>query len=167
MTYLEFESFSAQAGDYLQMRVEKAKMEFGIGGFSRYEYDLHRGEIWWSEVNGPKIRGKVTIVGSISTVSNTWLWAWANKHFDDVCVGEIARVRDFGQSEGITKLIEAKWEAGEVDGWGMTSVAARLLEAQGAYRSPNEKGFLFMLYDNLEHIPEHEKIHYMPLKRTE
>jgi hypothetical protein len=32
-----------------------------------------------------------------------------------------------------------------VDGWEMTSVAAFLLKAKGAYRSPDERGFTFMI----------------------
>jgi hypothetical protein len=49
----------------------------------------------------------------------------------------------------------------------MTAIAARLLEAQGAYRSPSESGFLFLLYDRLEQIPATEMARYMPLKRPE
>jgi hypothetical protein len=55
----------------------------------------------------------------------------------------------------------------EIDGWEMTAVAARLLEAEGAYRSPSENAFLFLLYDQLEKIPESEIADYMPLKIEE
>lgn len=166
MEYLDFEKFVGQATGYLKSRIKKAEAEFGIGALPRYEYDLHRGEIWWSEVGDPKVRGRVTVVGSTSTVTHTWFWSWANPHFDDVPIGEIERVREFGEKEGIAKLTEAKWAAEEVDGWEMTSVSARLLEAAGAYRSPSEKGFLFLLYDHLEIIPENEREPYMPLKRA-
>jgi hypothetical protein len=47
----------------------------------------------------------------------------------------------------------------------MTSVSARLLEAQGAYRSPSASGGLFLLCDGLEFIPDDDKLHYRPLKR--
>ena len=50
----------------------------------------------------------MTIVGSISTKSDTWLWSWANPHFKDVEIGSICDVRDFGEREGITKLTEEK-----------------------------------------------------------
>lgn len=67
---------------------------------------------------------------------------------------------------GSGKLYSDPQTADEVDGWEMTSISARLLEAQGAYRSPDEKGFLFLLYDALEFIPEDQKGPYMPLKRA-
>lgn len=165
MEYTEFESFIIQATGYLRSANRANDRLFGINDFARYEYDLFRNEIWWSNPDDPKVRAKVTIVGSISTKSDTWLWSWANPHFKDVEIGSIHAVRDFGEREGISKLIEEKWEADEVDGWEMTAVSARLLEAQGAYKSPNDNGALFLLYDGLEFIPEDEKHFYRPLKR--
>lgn len=165
MEYTEFESFIAQATEYLRTAIEKNKRLFGIGDYSRFEYDLFRNDIWWSDADDPKVRAKVTIVGSISTKSDSWLWSWANPHFKEVEIGPICGVRDFGEREGITKLTEEKWAADEVDGWEMTSVSARLLEAQGAYKSPSASGGLFLLYDGLEFIPDEDKQHYRPLKR--
>ena len=167
MTYPEYETFLSESTGYLKARIERAKEQFGVGSFPRYEYDLFRGEIWWSEIGAPKVRGRVTVVGSISTKSNTWLWSWGNPHFSDIILGDIDKVRALGESEGIAKLTEKKWDAEEVDGWEMTAIAARLLEAEGAYRSPSENAFLFLLYDRLEKIPESEIGDYMPLKKEE
>jgi hypothetical protein len=87
MEYTEFESFIVQATEYLRTANGKNKRLFGIGDYARYEYDLFRNEIWRSDPDAPKVRAKVTIVGSISTKSDTWLWAWANPHFKDVGFG--------------------------------------------------------------------------------
>ena len=167
MKYTEFENLVLQATAYLRASNDKANRHFGIGSYARYEYDLFQNEIWWSDPLGPKVRARLTIVGSFSKKTDTWLWAWANPHFNDVEIGEIEKVREFGESEDITKLTESKWPADEIDGWEMTSISARLLEAQGAYCSPSDTGELFLLYDGLEFIPEEEKHRYMPLKRAE
>ena len=95
------------------------------------------------------------------------MWAWANPHFNDLEIGLIDQIREFGEKESIQKLVEAKWSADEVDGWEMTSISARLLESQGAYKSPGENGSLFLLYDALEFIPEEEKGQYRPLRKPE
>ncbi len=165
MEFIEFESFIRQSTDYLKNCNEKAIRFFGLGGYGRYEYDLFQNEIWWSDDGDPKVRAKLIIVGSISTQSNTWLWAWANPHFDDVKGDAIAVVRDFGEKNGLQKLVEAKWPGDQIDGWEMTSISARLLEAQGAYYSPNDNGGLFLLFDGLEFIPEEDKTRYKPLKK--
>jgi hypothetical protein len=167
MTYTEFEKLIEKSTAYLQACNDRANRDFGIGDYSRYDCDLTRNEIWWSNTEGPRVRAKLTIVGSWSTSSDTWLWAWANPHLSGVEIGQIDKVRSFGEDEGITKLTERKWEAEEVDGWEMTSVAARLLESQGAYRTPNRSGSLFLLYDNLEFIPEDERLRYLPFKKSE
>jgi len=167
MDHMEYEKLVEQSMDYLRACSDKANRYFGIGGYARYEYDLFRNEIWWSDASGPKVRGKLTVVGSTSKKSGTWLWAWANPHFDDVEIGPIDRVREFGEKEGITRLADAKWEAAEEDGWEMMAISARLLESQGVYRSPNASGDLFLLYDGLEFIPEDEMSKYSPLKHQE
>ena len=167
MDYTDFEKLIEQSAEYLRACNERASRQFGIGDYARYEYDLFQNEIWWSDTSGPKVRGKLTIVGSFSSKSETWLWAWANPHFKDVEIGPIDRVREFGEREELAKLTESKWDADEVDGWEMTSISGRLLEAQGAYRSLSESGGLFMLYDHLEFIPEKEIARYLPLKPSE
>ena len=167
MEFREFEDFVGQATAYLVACNEKAQRHFGIGNYPRYEYDLHRGEIWWSEDEVPKVRGKLIVVGTLSTKSDTWLWAWANPHFADIPLGPIDQVRDFGAAEGIAKLSEEKWAAEDVDGWEMTAVSARLLEAQGGYRSPNKLGALFLLFNELAFIDEEDREPYLPLKREE
>lgn len=162
MNCLEYENFLSEATDYLRSRSDQANAQFDVGRLPRYDCDLSRGEIWWNDVDAPKVRARITLVGSISTVSNTWLWSWANSHFADVPLGDIELVRKFGEVESIAKLTEPKWKADEVDGWEMTAIAARLLEAQGAYRPPGKNGFLFLLYDRLEPIPEAERGRYLP-----
>ena len=67
-------------------------------------------------------------------------------------MNDIERVRSFGEEHGITKLTECKWPGGEIDGWEMTAVSARLLEAQAAYRSPSRTGFLYLLLTDIHHV---------------
>ncbi len=158
----EFESLIQQSQDYLRKCNAEASRFYGIGMYSRYEYDLDLGQIWWSHDEEPMVRAKVIVVGTLSSKSNTWLWAWANPHFEDVDAGDLKLVRQFGQEEGFAKLTEAQWDATEVDGWEMASIAARLLEAQGAYRSPTEDCQMFLLFHDLAFIPEEEKADYRP-----
>lgn len=54
-------------------------------------------------------------------------------------------VLNYGKEHGFSQLTTKKWHAHEVDGWEMTSVAAFLLKARGAYRFPSESGFTFMV----------------------
>jgi hypothetical protein len=167
MDYPQFEKLVEQSVSYLTACNAKACRLYGIGDYPRYEYDLHRGEMWWSEGADPKVRARVTIVGTLGSDPPTWLWSWANSHFDRLELGPIDKVRQFGEEEEIPKLTDPQWEAEEADGWEMAAVAARLLESQGAYRSPGSTCQMFLLFDGLEFIPEEEKSRYLPLRRPE
>jgi hypothetical protein len=167
MDYPQFEKLVEQSVAYLTACNAKACRLYGIGDYPRYEYDLHRGEMWWSEGADPKVRAKVTIVGTLGSEPTIWLWSWANAHFDQLELGPIDKVRQFGEEEEIPKLVNPQWEAEEADGWEMAAVAARLLESQGAYRSPGATCQMFLLFDGLEFIPEEEKGRYLPLRRPE
>jgi hypothetical protein len=145
-----FNEFVANAVEFLRERIAQARLAFGIGDSERYDYDLPSGRFWWSDAGVPQVEASVIVVGSISTRSNTWLWSWANTHFDDVRSPEIERVREYGLLHGFEPLTEAKWSGDERDGWEMTAVSAFLLDASAAYRSPSTNGALFLLLDHLK-----------------
>jgi hypothetical protein len=152
MTNEAFQEFIAEATEYLKARVASAQQTFRIGQFERYDYDLPTARFWWSDAGITKVEARLIVVGSISTESNSWLWGWANPHLDGVEMEDIERVKAFGEEHGIERLIEHKWPADETDGWEMTSVAARLLEAESAYRSPSRSGFLYLLLTDLRYV---------------
>jgi hypothetical protein len=147
-----FQAFVGEASRYLKARIARAQENYGIGEYERYDRDLLTGRFWWSDAGVPKVEADLTIVGSISTETKTWLWAWANPSLEGVEMEDINRVRLFGEERDLTKLIEPKWPATEVDGWEMTAVAARLLEADSAYRCPSASGFLYVLHTNLRFV---------------
>jgi hypothetical protein len=147
---VEFRRLVSQATECLRARIAEANEKFGIGDFERYDYDLQSNRFWWSDAGVPRVVARIVIVGSISTKSNTWLWSWANSHFDDVRTPDIERVREYGIQQGIPCLTEPKRPADETDGWEMTSIAARLLESSAAYRSPDPLGALVLLLSDLK-----------------
>jgi hypothetical protein len=94
----------------------------------------------------------IQFVGSVSTISDTWLWAWANGSFVERLKTEVRKVRTSGVEKQFLRLASARWSATEVDGWEMTAVTALLSQAQGAYRSPSELGPAFMLLSDVRWV---------------
>ena len=66
-------------------------------------------------------------------------------------------VKRYGEAHGIEKLTTDTWAAEEVDGWEMTAIAAYVLQAQGAYRSPKSNGFTFMVFTGLRFAEESDQ----------
>ena len=95
----------------------------------------------------------VTVVGSFSTRTNTWLWSWGNEHYSPEDIGAVWQLQAFGEVRGLSRFSEPHWSAEEVDCWEVTQVAAELLDAEAIYRAPSDHLMLFMLLDNFRVAP--------------
>jgi hypothetical protein len=147
--YWEFERNSFQHLIELNKRLETT---FKIGSYQRWDYDQQTCECVFSNDGAPKVVAKFQVVGSFSTAAKTWLWSWANASILETACDQINRVREFGVTHEITKLIEAKWDADEPDAWEMTAVSAAIIGAMGAYRCPSKTGFLFLIYTDIHFV---------------
>ena len=145
----EFSELVDESHEYLVSAQDACKRDFQIGDYERYDWNQDSGELVFSHEGIPRVIAGIQFVGSISTTSRTWLWSWDNATVVDSIKDQMQRVRDFGIRYGISKLTEAKWDADEVDGWEMTAIAARILKAKGAYRSPKDDGFTFMVFTDI------------------
>lgn len=146
----KYEAFVADSEAYLKSVQDQTKAEFNLGAYERYDWDQENETLVFSDQDIAKVIAQIQFVGSISIETNTWLWAWAN---DSVLPGlyeEIWRVKAFGEENNYWQLHMSKWEADEVDGWTMTAIAANLLRARGAYRSPKDNGYTFMIFTRID-----------------
>ena len=70
-------------------------------------------------------------------------------------MSEMHRVRQFGIENGIEELTSEYLEDDDLNnlGWQMTAVAARVLDAVGAYRPPRDNGGgLFIICRSIEFV---------------
>jgi hypothetical protein len=146
----KFVALVTRAHEYLSAQQDVLREEFRLANWQRWHWDQDTGLLVFSDGDGvPHLIAEVQFVGSISTVSGTWLWAWANSTVDAALIRGVAQVRAFGEREDIAQLTTDKWEATEVDGWEMTSIAAYLLQARGGYRTPSDTGFTYMVMSSI------------------
>ncbi len=152
MTKEEFDLFEHEAFEYLKAKQDVLITEYGMGSYERWDYDQITGEFVFSDSGVPKLIAKFQVVGSISKLSNTWLWSWANESISENVKSEIYEVKEFGEQVGLKELTEEKWKADELDGWAMTNITARILEAKGAYCCPHETGSMFVVFTNVKRV---------------
>ena len=152
MTREEFDKFEHESYEYLKGQQEILQAEYGTGRYERWDWEQETGEFIFSDQGVPKLVADFQIVGSISTFSNTWLWSWANPSILENVRKDIHKVREFGEQNGLVELIEEKWPADELDGWAMTNVTARLLQAKGAYRCPDDNGATFIIFTSVRKV---------------
>ena len=71
----EFEQFKHESFEYLKAQQGRLVSEFGLGGHERWDYDQDTGEFIFSDGGVPKVGADFQVVGSVSTISDTWLWS--------------------------------------------------------------------------------------------
>jgi hypothetical protein len=145
MSDADYRAFLTDAHEYLKARQAELQRDYKIGSYPRYDWYQDRGELVFSDHGVEKVIARMQIVGDVSNTSHTWLWSWANPTIDNDISAQILLVKRYGQRHGIHRLVEAKWPADEVDGWEMAAIAAKLLHAKGAYRSPATGGPVFLI----------------------
>jgi hypothetical protein len=103
-----FDRFRHRAVHTPQDLNANCEQEFKIGHWERYDYDLDLGTLTFSQDGVARVVAQIQAVGSTSTTTKTWLWGWANESLPPSVTARICEVRDFGNSEALTKLMEPK-----------------------------------------------------------
>jgi hypothetical protein len=141
----EWNELVERAEEYTEECQARLKSEFSLSTWERYDYDQRKGELVFSTGGVPRLRTKIQIVGSTSTVSNTWLWSWDNPSILEGAAEYMHLLKTFGEQHEFERLSRARWPGDESDGWEMTCVACFLMQGEGVYRAPEEDGALFMI----------------------
>ncbi|MDX8529634.1 hypothetical protein RFM41_19000 [Mesorhizobium sp. VK25A] len=143
-----------EAFEQLTAKNARLAKDFGLGSWSRYNYDLTAGKLLFSDQSGVKVVSEIQIAGSISTKAGNWLWAWANSNLPGDLLGDAKLVRSFGEEKGVDELAQAYVDdtTGDLEalGWELTAAMVRVCNALGAYRSPRgEGGALYLVFKNI------------------
>jgi hypothetical protein len=144
-----FEALIEESQMYLRGCQAALDTEYRLWEWPRFDWNQETRQLVFSENGAHKVIADIQFVGSISTQSDTWLWAWANDSVDPSLSSSMRVVRDYGEKHGFDQLTSKKWHGHEVDGWEMTSIAVFLLNARGAYRTPGDTGFTFMVMTDI------------------
>ena len=154
-----FVDLVTRAHQYLTERQDALRADFRLDSWPRWDWSQDTRQLVFSEDGVPRVVADIQFVGTTSTETGTWLWSWANEHVDPALSRDVDEVRGFGEAHGIAQLTTPKWEGDATDGWEMTSIAAYVLQAKGAYRTPREHGFTYMIFTTVRWAdgagPEH------------
>ncbi len=157
MTDEEFSQFRHESIHALNRLNEANEREFQIGSWPRYDYDLDRGTLTFSQDGIAKVVASILVVGTTSQSTGTWLWSWANGHLPEAVSESLKKVRDFGTFQKIAELVEPYVPDEEYLGWALTAIAARIMDAKGAYRCPGDNGYVYLIFRDVGFVdlPRH------------
>ncbi len=147
----EFEALSKKAYEYLNEQQKNVEETYGIHSYENWFYDQGTGILTFSNSESQNKIEEIQYeeVGSISKISQTWLWSWANPHVGSKIKTEIKAVKNYGEVNDLEPLTKKKWFGDQYDGWEMTAISAYLMKAKGAYRLPLENTFTFVIYKEI------------------
>jgi hypothetical protein len=119
--------------------------EFGLNDWERWDWDMEKQELVFSHEGRRRVIASVTFVGTYSTDSGTWMWAWGNDSLPEQLRAALSKVKSAGEETGFRRLIQGHWVADEHEGWHMTAYAYDVLGGLGAYRTPSDRGYVYMV----------------------
>jgi hypothetical protein len=136
---------------------QRALMAF-IGDKHRWDFSMKEGSITF---NG-KHTFPVQIIGTESTASMTWLWAWANAEsgIPKALVTAATKLKAFGGEHHIDELHAPELKLGEVNGSLLAMIATGLMRGDAYYRGTYDGGALYVVIDapvlrtNVDHSPQ-------------
>ena len=158
MSEPEFQAFLQQAQWFMREVMGGNRKAFQLDDYKRFDWNQWRGELVFSSGGTPKVIARIQLVGSHSTKSNTWVWAWANPAYLAPLRQAVLKAKEFGTERVTLRLMQPRWAATESDAWGMTAVTAKLTDAKGAYRCPSQDGFTYMIFTDIRAVTDRKRI---------
>lgn len=145
-----FTSLLDEACVYFNTRQDQLSAQYGLGKYPHYDWNQESGHLIFSDNGQARVIADIQFVGSLSTRSNTWLWSWGNQSILEPVKQRVREVRALGEDRRYLKLASACWPAEESDGWEMAAITAYVLGAAGVYRSPDDRGFSFLVMTDVQ-----------------
>jgi hypothetical protein len=140
-----FHELVTSSFSFIEPKQEAFLSKYKVGEHERWDWYQETAKLIFSDNGEPQVEADIHFAGSYSTVSETWMWAWANNSLDEKVKSASREIRDLGEELGLKQLVAGRYAATDVDGWEMTSVLAKHLNAIGVYRTPSENGFTYMV----------------------
>ena len=125
---------------------------YRLSSWDRYDYDAAAGTLTFSDAGVPRVVAEIQVLGTTSDAD--WLWGWANDRWPPASVAATERVRAFGAEHGIEELTTEFLASDDLDGmgWMLAAIAARILDAEGAYRAPSGTGGLYLVLQSIKFV---------------
>ncbi|NUT35407.1 MAG: hypothetical protein HOV79_20325 [Hamadaea sp.] len=143
-----WESAALDALGRVQKRQAQMIENYDLRGDVQYHWSVDDGVIVWSRGGTAFLRGRLTLVATVNTVHQTWLWSWANDSLPDAVLGDVARVRQHGEDHAYPLLTWRSFRADQKPVAQARMVAADVLDAEGLwFDRVDDLEFHFVLHD--------------------
>ncbi|MBS1913881.1 MAG: hypothetical protein JST22_17970 [Bacteroidetes bacterium] len=123
---------------------------WGIGTAQRWDANLDTGEITFTLGNDTTAVAPLQIVGTYDAENGTWLWGWDHPSVPSPLRNASELARSWGSDHNLEFYTSPRLKCPEEQAWEFTAVAARLSEANGAFRGTSGATQLFMTFGEIK-----------------
>lgn len=141
MDYTKFSNNMLKEFNAIQ---EHFRAHFKIDDYPHWIYDQTT-ELLTFSTDTEEINFKFIPIGTYSTKTETWMWAWSNTSSIEKSKNQLLKVREFGIEKGFEKLKEGYFESDKYQGWEAIAIANKILGGIGGYRVESEHLEIYML----------------------
>jgi hypothetical protein len=144
MDLRNYNDFAEKCVDELKTMQTQLFDKYDLNNYENWFYDQVTGLLTFSTGDN-EVNFKYFQVGSYSTKSNTWKWAWDNEHTLENVKNESLLIKEFGQQSGFEKLTQGYFPSNEIEAWEFAAIGNKLSNAVGVYRPENNGLQIFMV----------------------
>ena len=138
MTNKEFDAFLAKCFQELKNKQDALMGKYNLGKFDSFWFDQIAETIQFKDNENVELEFHVVPVGSWSSKSNSWMWAWANKSLTDELGSKAMKIKELASYTGYNTFEKEAFEADEAMAHELTSMAVHHLNALGMYIVPSD-----------------------------
>jgi hypothetical protein len=137
---------------------QRAMVErYGLAGDVQYQMSMDDARMVWSRGGSPYLTARITMIGSVSIPRQTWLWSWANQSLPPAVLGDIARVRAYGEENDFPVLPWKGFRYHPALVAEARQVSAAVLDAEGLWVEVMDDVQLHFLFHDLTLVSEKSK----------
>ena len=147
MTTEDFDAYVEECFRDIGSNQAKLLEEHDLGKYDDFWLDQTKETLQFKSDGKVGIEFEITLIGSWSGESNSWMWAWANENITDGLRTKSAKIKGLADYTGYDIFVNEAFEAGESIAHQLTAMAAHYLDAIGIYIAPsgNLKTFIALI----------------------
>lgn len=146
MTDDEFYQFIQDSMDELNEKLAALESGYGFGEYARWAFDQTTQKFHLLDESGLiTVEADVIDIGSYSSKSNSWKWAWSNSSVLPALREKSARLKGLEAYTGVPLFgFESAFDIeNESMAWELAAMSVKYIGALGCYRAPASSGNLF------------------------
>ncbi|MCL2174530.1 MAG: hypothetical protein FWB73_00655 [Treponema sp.] len=136
MTNEEFETYKNVCYQEIGNRQKKLLELYGLQNYKDFWYSQTTETLQFKTDGKVEIEFEVIQIGSWSSISDSWMWAWANDSVTEKTKQKSAKIKELAEITGYDIFSLEAFEAKESIAHQLTAISANYLNAIGYYIAP-------------------------------